>query len=170
MFVEFAIGVVDIVHFVVALVSVANQVDHCTFVCLVFILECSLDALDDGLQVLRVDVDHGYVECLEYVSGELTGALVFKFGGEPDLVIGYDVYAAVYTVVAVAVELEHFVVGALPGQRCVPVHEHIEQPLGPAVLHLTLGLAHADGIYQFQVRRVMHHAHLQPPVLELQFG
>mmetsp|Transcript_57860 Transcript_57860/g.125613 ORF Transcript_57860/g.125613 Transcript_57860/m.125613 type:complete len:274 (-) Transcript_57860:871-1692(-) len=149
-------GVVDLV---VAVLAVADDVDHHVPLEAVAPLRGQTADLDDGVDVVAVDVEDGRLYALGDVGAVGRRARRARVSREADLVVDHDVDRASSRVIVQIGEAHRLEHDALPREGGVAVdqYRHRVRALGVArVVLLRAAFAFDNGVDGLEVRRVGH--------------
>ncbi len=143
-----------VVGFVVAVATVADEVDDNVGVETLAVLGGDGGDAHGGVGVFAVDVEDGDRQALGEVGGEAGGVGLFGVGGEAEEVVGDDVQGAADGVAGERGEVEGFGGDSLPCEGCVAVEDDGKDLLPAFFAHADLpgaGSAHDDGVDGFEV-------------------
>mmetsp|Transcript_11028 Transcript_11028/g.25863 ORF Transcript_11028/g.25863 Transcript_11028/m.25863 type:complete len:398 (-) Transcript_11028:715-1908(-) len=146
-----------LVHLVVPVLAVPDEVDHDVAVELLAVLGRQLEDPRHRLDVVRVHMKDGAAKGLAEVRGVQGGPTLVRVRREPNLVVADDVDGPAGLVGVELRHLHHLVDDALPREGRVAVDDHGQHlvPRGVAQpVHLGPGLAHHQRIHRLKVRRV----------------
>ena len=146
-----------VVGFVVAVATVADEVDDDVGVEALAVLGGDGGDAHGGVGVFAVDVEDGDGQALGEVGGEARGVGLFRVGGEAEEVVGDDVHRAADVVAGERGDVERFGGDALTGEGCVAVKDDGKDLLLAFFAHANLpgaGAAHDDGVDGFEVAGV----------------
>ena len=146
-----------VVGFVVAVATVADEVDDDVGVEALAILGGDGGDAHGGVGVFAVDVEDGDGQALGEVGGEAGGVRLFGVGGEAEEVVGDDVHGAADAVAGEGGHVERLGGDALAGEGCVAVEDDGKDLLLAFFADADLpgaGAAHGDGVDGFEMAGV----------------
>ena len=156
--IEYRLGEGGFVGLVVAVATVADDIDDCVGTELLTILQGDFGREDDRIRVVAVGVENGRFGELSNLGAMTSGTTFVRVGGEADLIISDDVQRATDLVAFEFGQVERLHHDALAGESRVAVQEDGKGFRAiPAALHVDerTGAAEDDWVDGFEVAGVV---------------